>query len=81
MKFTAYMSSVIALALQSSEYLAERSCAGIESIEKGQIEAAQSLGMTPEVLQAMAEPARSFVDIASFRRRLANLRSLQGGVV
>ena len=45
-KFTAYMSSVIALALQSSGYLAEEYRAGIESIEKGQIEAAQSLGMT-----------------------------------
>jgi polar amino acid transport system permease protein len=45
-KFDAYTSSVIALALQSSGYLAEEYRAGIESIERGQIEAAQSLGMT-----------------------------------
>ena len=45
-KFDAFTSSLIALALQSSGYLAEEYRAGIESIEKGQIEAAQSLGMT-----------------------------------
>lgn len=45
-KFDAYTSSLIALALQSSGYLAEEYRAGIESIDKGQIEAAQSLGMT-----------------------------------
>ncbi|MBM3525152.1 MAG: amino acid ABC transporter permease [Alphaproteobacteria bacterium] len=45
-KFNAFTSSVIALALQSSGYLAEEYRAGIESIERGQIEAAQSLGMT-----------------------------------
>ena len=45
-KFDAFTSSTIALALQSSGYLAEEYRAGIESIEKGQIEAAQSLGMT-----------------------------------
>jgi polar amino acid transport system permease protein len=45
-KLTAYASAVIALMLQSSGYLAEEYRAGIESIDKGQIEAAQSLGMT-----------------------------------
>ena len=45
-KFTAWTSAVIALALQSSGYLAEEFRAGIESIDRGQIEAAQSLGMT-----------------------------------
>jgi polar amino acid transport system permease protein len=45
-KFDAFTSSVIALSLQSSGYLAEEYRAGIESIERGQIEAAQSLGMT-----------------------------------
>jgi polar amino acid transport system permease protein len=45
-KFNAFTSSVIALALQSSGYLAEEYRAGIESIERGQVEAAQSLGMT-----------------------------------
>jgi polar amino acid transport system permease protein len=46
-KFTAWTSAVIALALQSSGYLAEEFRAGIEAIDRGQIEAAQSLGMTP----------------------------------
>jgi len=46
LKFDSITSSIIALALQSSGYLAEEYRAGIESIEKGQIEAAQSLGMT-----------------------------------
>lgn len=45
-KFTAWTSAVVALALQSSGYLAEEFRAGIESIERGQIEAAQSSGMT-----------------------------------
>src|SRR3954447_24345970 len=45
-KFTAWTSAVIALALQSSGYLAEEFRAGIESIDRGQIEASQSLGMT-----------------------------------
>src|SRR3954466_10925356 len=45
-KFSAWTSAIIALSLQSSGYLAEEFRAGIESIDKGQIEAAQSLGMT-----------------------------------
>ena len=45
-KFDAFTSSMIALAMQSSGYLAEEYRAGIESIERGQIEASQSLGMT-----------------------------------
>jgi polar amino acid transport system permease protein len=45
-KFDAFTSSVIALAMQSSGYLAEEYRAGIESIDRGQIEASQSLGMT-----------------------------------
>ena len=45
-KFDVYTSSVLALALQSSGYLAEEYRAGIESIEKGQFEASKSLGMT-----------------------------------
>ncbi len=45
-KLTAWDSAVIALALQSSGYLAEEFRAGIESIDKGQVEASQSLGMT-----------------------------------
>jgi His/Glu/Gln/Arg/opine family amino acid ABC transporter permease subunit len=46
LKFTSWESAIIALALQSSGYLAEEFRAGIESIERGQMEAAQSLGMT-----------------------------------
>ena len=45
-KFDAFTSSAIALAMQSSGYLAEEYRAGIESIDRGQIEASQSLGMT-----------------------------------
>jgi len=45
-KLVAYASSVLALALQSTGYLAEDYRAGIESIDKGQFEAARSLGMT-----------------------------------
>ena len=45
-KFTAFTSATIALAMQSSGYLAEEYRAGIESIDRGQFEAAQSLGMT-----------------------------------
>jgi polar amino acid transport system permease protein len=56
-KFDAFTSSVIALALQSSGYLAEEYRAGIESIEKGQIEAAQSLGMTyPRLMRRIVLP-------------------------
>ncbi len=56
-KFDAYTSSLIALALQSSGYLAEEYRAGIESIDKGQIEAAQSLGMTyPRLMRRIVIP-------------------------
>jgi polar amino acid transport system permease protein len=45
-KFTAFTSAVIALSLQSGGYLAEEFRTGIESIDRGQIEASQALGMT-----------------------------------
>src|SRR5260221_2266352 len=45
-KTSAIVSSIIALAMQSTGYLAEEYRAGIESIDKGQFEAAKSLGMT-----------------------------------
>jgi polar amino acid transport system permease protein len=45
-KTTAVTSSVIALVMQSTGYLAEEYRAGIESLDKGQYEAAKSLGMT-----------------------------------
>lgn len=55
--FTAYTSAVIALMLQSSGYLAEEYRAGIESIDKGQIEASQSLGMTyPRLMRRIVIP-------------------------
>jgi polar amino acid transport system permease protein len=41
-----WASATTALALQSSGYLAEEFRAGIESIDRGQVEASQSLGMT-----------------------------------
>jgi polar amino acid transport system permease protein len=43
---TPWQSATTALALQSSGYLAEEFRAGIESIDRGQVEASQSLGMT-----------------------------------
>lgn len=45
LKFDAFTSSLIALTMQSSGYLAEEYRAGIETIEKGQTEAAYSLGL------------------------------------
>lgn len=45
-KTTAIVSSIIALSMQSTGYLSEEYRAGIESIDKGQFEAAKSLGMT-----------------------------------
>jgi len=53
-KFDAFTSS---LTLQSSGYLAEEYRAGIESIDKGQFEAAQSLGMTyPRLMRRIVIP-------------------------
>ncbi|WP_245697211.1 amino acid ABC transporter permease [Paenibacillus oryzae] len=43
---TAFMSGVIALTINSAAYMAEVFRAGIEAIDKGQMEAARSLGMT-----------------------------------
>ena len=62
-KFDAFTSSLIALALQSSGYLAEEYRAGIESIDKGQFEAAQSLGMTyPRLMRKIVIP-QAFIRI------------------
>jgi len=44
-KFVAYVSSVIALAFQSTGYLSEEYRAGIEAIDRGQFDAARALGM------------------------------------
>jgi polar amino acid transport system permease protein len=52
LKFTAFYSSLVALTLQTSGYLAEEYRGGIESVEKGQVEAAKSLGMTHARLMA-----------------------------
>lgn len=52
LKFTAYYSSLIALMLQTSGYLAEEYRGGIESVDKGQVEAGTSLGMSPTRLMA-----------------------------
>jgi polar amino acid transport system permease protein len=57
LKFTAYMSALVGLTLQSSGYLAEEFRAGIESIDRGQFEAAESLGMTfPRLMRRVVIP-------------------------
>ena len=45
-KFPAIVSGIIALSLNSGAYIAEIFRGGIQSIDKGQMEAARSLGMT-----------------------------------
>lgn len=45
--YSFYTAAWVALALQSSGYLAETFRTGIESIGKGQLEAAQAVGMSP----------------------------------
>jgi His/Glu/Gln/Arg/opine family amino acid ABC transporter permease subunit len=60
-KFTAWTSAVIALSLQSSGYLAEEFRAGIESIDKGQIEASQALGMTYQRLMRRIVVPQAFI--------------------
>jgi len=52
LKFTAFYSSLVALTLQTSGYLAEEYRGGIEAVDKGQVEAAKSLGMTHARLMA-----------------------------
>ncbi|RDJ26740.1 amino acid ABC transporter permease [Bosea caraganae] len=52
LKFTAFYSSLVALTLQTSGYLAEEYRGGIEAVDKGQVEAAKSLGMTHSRLMA-----------------------------
>ena len=42
-----FVAAVVALSLNSAAYIAEIVRAGIQSIEIGQVEAAQSLGMSP----------------------------------
>jgi polar amino acid transport system permease protein len=61
LKFTAWTSAVIALSLQSSGYLAEEFRAGIESIDKGQIEASQALGMTYQRLMRRIVVPQAFI--------------------
>ncbi|TLM99208.1 MAG: amino acid ABC transporter permease, partial [Actinobacteria bacterium] len=63
MDVTIYMRGIIVLTLNSAAYMAEIFRAGIQSIPKGQLEAARSLGMT--VPQAM-----SFVIIPQTVRRI-----------
>jgi len=46
LKFTPFVSALIALTLQTSGYLAEEYRGGIEGIDRGQTEAARSLGLT-----------------------------------
>ncbi|AEF85998.1 amino acid ABC transporter, permease protein, His/Glu/Gln/Arg/opine family [Treponema primitia ZAS-2] len=51
--FPRYVSGVIALSLNSGAYVAEIIRAGIQAVDKGQVEAARSLGMTQ--MQAMGK--------------------------
>jgi len=44
---TAFQAGILALALQSSGYLAETFRSGIEGLQKGQVEAGKAIGMTP----------------------------------
>jgi His/Glu/Gln/Arg/opine family amino acid ABC transporter permease subunit len=46
LKFTPFVSSLVALTLQTSGYLAEEYRGGIQGIDHGQTEAARSLGLT-----------------------------------
>lgn len=50
---TAYTASVIGLGLNASAYMSETIRGAISSVDKGQMEAALSIGMTP--LQAMVK--------------------------
>jgi His/Glu/Gln/Arg/opine family amino acid ABC transporter permease subunit len=51
------MSSIIALAINAGAYMAEDFRAGIQSVDKGQIEAARSLGMSyPQAMQKIVLP-------------------------
>jgi polar amino acid transport system permease protein len=52
LKFSSFYSSLVALTLQTSGYLAEEYRGGIESVDKGQVEAGKSLGMTETRLMA-----------------------------
>lgn len=49
-KFSPFGSSLIALTLQTSGYLAEEYRGGIQSIDPGQTEAARSLGLAPRLV-------------------------------
>jgi His/Glu/Gln/Arg/opine family amino acid ABC transporter permease subunit len=70
LKPSPFQSAVIALGLNGSAYLAEIYRAGIESIHRGQMEAALSLGMTPasamrnivlpQALRTMLPPITNF---------------------
>lgn len=48
-KFNSFTSCAIALSLNSAAYVAEIIRAGIEAVDKGQMEAARSLGMTEKM--------------------------------
>jgi len=63
-KFVAYVSSIIALAFQSTGYLAEEYRAGIESIDRGQFDAGRTLGMPYPYLMRRIILPQAFARIA-----------------
>jgi polar amino acid transport system permease protein len=59
---TAEQAGIIALALQTSAYLAETIRSGIEGLPKGQLEAGRAVGMTPlEVIRRIVAPQVALV--------------------
>ncbi|ARU61107.1 amino acid ABC transporter permease [Tumebacillus avium] len=67
MKSDAFVSGVVALSLNAGAYIAEIFRAGIQSIDKGQMEAARSLGMTK------GQTMREIILPQAFRRMLPPL--------
>jgi len=65
--YGAFLSGIVALSLNSGAYISEIFRAGIQSIDKGQTEAAQSLGMN------YAQTMRYIVIPQAFRRMLPAL--------
>ncbi|TCP52248.1 amino acid ABC transporter membrane protein (PAAT family) [Tumebacillus sp. BK434] len=67
METTAFVSGIVALSLNAGAYIAEIFRAGIQSIDRGQMEAARSLGMTK------GQTMREVILPQAFRRMLPPL--------
>jgi polar amino acid transport system permease protein len=69
---TAEGAGIIALALQSSAYLAETIRAGVEGLPPGQYEAARAVGMTsPQILRRIVAPQVALVMAPSLVNQMA----------